>query len=119
MWVGMSISTSASGTLPTSWRSEVKRFTLFVTLTNESGNVICKGIYAEHDEWDIVKDDQHVLISELEEGKMPCLVLTNIGNGAGDRDTFGSILIPKKILDNSIVTMEFFDIEEPLNETSY
>jgi hypothetical protein len=93
----------------------VKRFTLFVTLTNESGNVICKGIYAEHDEWDIVKDDMYTLISEIERGEMPCLVLTNIGNGAGDRGTFGSILIPKKILDNSIVTMEFFDLEEQYN----
>lgn len=89
----------------------MKRYTLFVTLTSESGNTVCKGIYAEHDEWDCIKDDEHILISDLED-EMKCLVLANIGIDDGGRSTFGSIFIPKKILDNCIVTMEIFDIEE-------
>jgi hypothetical protein len=89
----------------------VKRYTLFVTLTSESGNTVCKGIYAEHDEWDCIKDEEYTLITEFE-NDLKYLVLSNIGNGTGERGTFGSIFIPKKILDNCIVTMEIFDIEE-------
>lgn len=89
----------------------MKRYTLFVILTSESGNTVCKGIYAEHDEWDRIKDDSHILISDLED-EMKYLVLSNIGNGTGEGGTFGSIFIPKKILDNCVVTMEIFDIEE-------
>jgi hypothetical protein len=87
----------------------VKRYTLFVTFTNESGNTVCRGIYAENDELQCIKDDEFTLTSDLEDG-IKCLVLANIGTGA-DPGTSGSIYIPKKILDNCVATMEIFDIE--------
>ena len=88
----------------------MKRYTLFVTFTNESGNTVCRGIYAENDELQCIKDDEFTLTSDLEDG-VKCLVLANIGNGTADRGTSGSIYIPKKILENCVVTMEIFDIE--------
>jgi hypothetical protein len=89
----------------------VKRYTLFVSLINESGNTVCRGIFAENDELKYIKDEEYNLTSDLEEG-IKCLVLSNIDNGTTDPGTSGSIFIPKKIFDNCVVTMEIFDLEE-------
>lgn len=87
----------------------MKRYTLFVTFTNESGNTVCRGIYAENDELQCIKDDEFTLTSDLGDG-VKYLVLANIGTGT-DPGTSGYTYIPKKILDNCVVTMEIFDIE--------
>lgn len=88
----------------------MKRYTLFVSLINESGNTVCRGIHTEHDELKHIKDEEFNLTSDLEEG-VSFLLLANIGNGTTDLGDSGSIFVPKKILDNCIVTMEIFDIE--------
>lgn len=88
----------------------MNRYTLFVTLINESGTEVCRGIYAS-DEWDLIKDDEYTLTQELEKG-MSCLVLENIGDGTQERGTFGSTFIPKQVLDKCVVKMEIVDIEE-------
>lgn len=86
------------------------RYTLFVSLTNNSGTEVCRGIYARGNKWENVKDEEHILVEELEMG-MKCLVLENIGDGTGERGTFGSMVIPKNMLDNCVVTIYIHDIE--------